>query len=210
MILLQCDSWSFHTEDPADGRLLHAASPVTLKTPPLQGTLLGGAGDCTRQAVLIEDVERLIESYYDRIQISGQTRQNVAGMMHAQFDQLMATDTQELAGLAADRDRLDRELTAARTELYKEFQKDVAADLPLINVAEWGFITVARDVCMSLASWLTFGAFGPSTASKYSNFFIFERYFSSICLMRSISTSTIMFIVFSRFSEKLRFSRKNG
>ena len=43
---------------------------------------------------------------------------------------------------------------------------------------------------MSFASWLTFGAFGPSTANKYSNFFIFERYFSSICLMSRISTST--------------------
>ena len=34
---------------------------------------------------------------------------------------------------------------AARTELFKEFQELVADDLPLINVAEWGFITVARD-----------------------------------------------------------------
>lgn len=34
---------------------------------------------------------------------------------------------------------------AARTELFREFQKLVAEDLPLINVAEWGFITVARD-----------------------------------------------------------------
>ena len=33
---------------------------------------------------------------------------------------------------------------AARTELYKDFQKQVAGKLPLINVAEWGFITVAR------------------------------------------------------------------
>jgi len=33
----------------------------------------------------------------------------------------------------------------ARIDLYKEFQKLVAGDLPLINVAEWGFITVARD-----------------------------------------------------------------
>jgi peptide/nickel transport system substrate-binding protein len=32
----------------------------------------------------------------------------------------------------------------ARVDLYKRFQKDVVADLPLINVAEWGFITVAR------------------------------------------------------------------
>jgi ABC-type dipeptide transport system, periplasmic component len=42
--------------------------------------------------------------------------------------------------------------TAARTELYKEFQKKVAADLPLINVAEWGFITVARDSVENVAS----------------------------------------------------------
>ena len=31
MVLLQCVTWSFHTEDPADGRLLHAAPPLTLK-----------------------------------------------------------------------------------------------------------------------------------------------------------------------------------
>jgi hypothetical protein len=29
--LLQCVTWSFHTEDPADGRLHHAASPLNLK-----------------------------------------------------------------------------------------------------------------------------------------------------------------------------------
>jgi peptide/nickel transport system substrate-binding protein len=34
--------------------------------------------------------------------------------------------------------------TAARTALYKNFQKLVATDLPIINVADWGFITVAR------------------------------------------------------------------
>lgn len=33
---------------------------------------------------------------------------------------------------------------ASRVALYAEFQKKVAEDLPLINVAEWGFITVAR------------------------------------------------------------------
>ncbi|RUM96551.1 ABC transporter substrate-binding protein [Pseudaminobacter arsenicus] len=32
---------------------------------------------------------------------------------------------------------------AARTELFRQFQRMVAEDLPLINVAEWGFITVA-------------------------------------------------------------------
>lgn len=32
----------------------------------------------------------------------------------------------------------------ARIALYKEFQRQVDEDLPLINVAEWGFITVSR------------------------------------------------------------------
>ncbi|TIT17117.1 MAG: ABC transporter substrate-binding protein, partial [Mesorhizobium sp.] len=42
--------------------------------------------------------------------------------------------------------------TAARTELYKEFQKKVAADLPLINVAEWSFISVIRDTVGNVAN----------------------------------------------------------
>ncbi|MEQ1406420.1 ABC transporter substrate-binding protein [Neorhizobium sp. Rsf11] len=42
--------------------------------------------------------------------------------------------------------------TAARTELYKQFQKIVAADLPLIYVAEWGFITVARDTVLNVSN----------------------------------------------------------
>lgn len=33
--------------------------------------------------------------------------------------------------------------TEARTALYNDFQRIVAEDLPLINVAEWGFTTVA-------------------------------------------------------------------
>jgi peptide/nickel transport system substrate-binding protein len=40
----------------------------------------------------------------------------------------------------------------ARSELYREFQRLVAEDLPLINVAEWGFITVARDTVQNVAS----------------------------------------------------------
>lgn len=34
---------------------------------------------------------------------------------------------------------------AKRVSLYHDFQKKVDEDLPLINVAEWGFITVARS-----------------------------------------------------------------
>ena len=40
----------------------------------------------------------------------------------------------------------------ARTDLYDEFQKKVVEDLPLINVAEWGFITVARDSVKNVAN----------------------------------------------------------
>ena len=42
--------------------------------------------------------------------------------------------------------------TAERTALYRQFQKLVVSDLPLINVAEWGFITVARDTVLNVAS----------------------------------------------------------
>jgi peptide/nickel transport system substrate-binding protein len=41
---------------------------------------------------------------------------------------------------------------AARTDLFRQFQKLVAEDLPLINVAEWGFITVARTSVKNVSS----------------------------------------------------------
>ena len=41
---------------------------------------------------------------------------------------------------------------AERIALYREFQRLVAADLPLINVAEWGFITVARSSVKNVAN----------------------------------------------------------
>ncbi|MGO4706869.1 ABC transporter substrate-binding protein [Microvirga sp. 2MCAF38] len=40
----------------------------------------------------------------------------------------------------------------ARTDLYKDLQRLAAADLPLINVAEWGFITVARKTVHNVSS----------------------------------------------------------
>lgn len=41
---------------------------------------------------------------------------------------------------------------AARTGLYKELQVLVAQDLPLINVADWGFITVASSQVKNVSS----------------------------------------------------------
>jgi peptide/nickel transport system substrate-binding protein len=39
-----------------------------------------------------------------------------------------------------------------RTELFNEFQRLVAADLPLINVAEWGFTTVASERVLNVSN----------------------------------------------------------
>ena len=47
-VLLQCVTWSFHNEDPADGRLLHAAPPFGPQTPPPQGTHLDVGGVAAR------------------------------------------------------------------------------------------------------------------------------------------------------------------
>ncbi len=68
-----------------------------------------GRGGCTRQAMLIEEVERLIERHYETVQVSAATRQAVAEHLHDQFDQLMASETDALADLTKERDRLEEE-----------------------------------------------------------------------------------------------------
>ena len=40
----------------------------------------------------------------------------------------------------------------ARTDLYKQLQKLVAEDLPIINVAEWGFTSVASTKVGNIAN----------------------------------------------------------
>ncbi|MDX8454859.1 ABC transporter substrate-binding protein [Mesorhizobium sp. VK9D] len=64
---------------------------------------------------------------------------NQGGYKNAELDALIAKASETLD-------------TSARTELYKEFQRQVAADLPLINVAEWSFISVARDSVGNIAN----------------------------------------------------------
>jgi peptide/nickel transport system substrate-binding protein len=64
---------------------------------------------------------------------------NQGGYANAELDGLIAKAAETIDG-------------AARTDLYRQFQQQVAADLPLINVAEWGFITVARDSVLNVAS----------------------------------------------------------
>lgn len=65
--------------------------------------------DCTRQALLIEDVEKLIEDYYTRVQIPPGQQDALAGVLHHEFDRLMAAETEELERLATNRDRLESE-----------------------------------------------------------------------------------------------------
>ncbi|MGX5804274.1 ABC transporter substrate-binding protein [Bradyrhizobium sp. Arg314] len=64
---------------------------------------------------------------------------NQGGYKNAELDALIAKASETLD-------------TSARTELYKGFQRQVAADLPLINVAEWSFISVARDTVGNIAN----------------------------------------------------------
>lgn len=65
--------------------------------------------DCTRQAMLIEDVEKLIEDYYSRVQITPAQQDALSGMLHHEFDRLMAAETEELERLTNNRDRLEGE-----------------------------------------------------------------------------------------------------
>ncbi len=64
---------------------------------------------------------------------------NQGGYANAEIDALI----EKAAGT------LDEE---ARIGLYHDFQKLVAADLPLINVAEWGFTTVKRSSVKNVAN----------------------------------------------------------
>ena len=70
----------------------------------------GGARDCcTRQAMLIEDVEKLVADYYTRVQITPAQQDALASMLHHEFDRLMAAETEELERLTTNRDRLESE-----------------------------------------------------------------------------------------------------
>ncbi|WP_374829431.1 ABC transporter substrate-binding protein [Paenochrobactrum pullorum] len=70
---------------------------------------------------------------------------NQGGYANAEMDKIIATAAKTID-------------EAERTELYHQFQALVEDDLPLINVAEWGFITVARDRVQNIADnprWAT-------------------------------------------------------
>jgi len=65
--------------------------------------------DCTRRAVLIEDVERRIEDYYGQIGLTPTQREALAGMLSHEFDRLLAGEADELNTLTKQRDKLESE-----------------------------------------------------------------------------------------------------
>ncbi|WP_422934992.1 recombinase family protein [Sinomonas sp. P47F7] len=75
---------------------------------------------CTRGAILIEGVERLIEKYYQRVQITLAQREALAGMLRHEFDRLMSAEADELAQLTTNRDRLEREQTRLMQAHYAD------------------------------------------------------------------------------------------
>ena len=106
------------------------------------GARHSGRGDCTRQAMLIEEVERLIERHYETVQITKQTRQAVGARLHAAFDELMASESGALAAMATERTRLEDEQLrvlqahyagAVPLDLLKKEQDRISAALETIE-----------------------------------------------------------------------------
>lgn len=59
--------------------------------------------------MLIEQVERLIERFYAKVQIDPETIEAISAMIHARFDEMMAEGAAELADLASRRTQLEGE-----------------------------------------------------------------------------------------------------
>lgn len=117
----------------------------------------GGRGDCARQAMLIEEVERLIERFYAKVQLDPETIEAVSGMVHARFDEMMAEGAAELADLASRRTQLEGEQQkllqahyagAIPLDLLKREQDRITASLETIEhriTAHHGHYAAARE-----------------------------------------------------------------
>jgi len=117
----------------------------------------GGRGDCTRQAMLIEQVELLIERFYAKVQIDPETIEAVSAMIHARFDEMMSEGAAELADLASRRTQLGGEQQkllqahyagAIPLDLLKKEQDRITASLETIEhriTAHHGHYADARE-----------------------------------------------------------------
>lgn len=107
--------------------------------------------------MLIEQVERLVERLYVKVQIDPQTTEAVSGMIHAQFVEMMAEGAAELADLASRRTQLEGEQQkllqahyggAIPLDLLKREQDRITASLETIEhriTAHHGNYAAARE-----------------------------------------------------------------
>lgn len=101
------------------------------------------ATPCTRGAILLDDAERLVIDYYHAtIGVPPHVREQLRGMLAAEFDHLLATSETELAELTSRRDQLEAEQTKLIHAYYadaialpalKREQDRISADLEHIN-----------------------------------------------------------------------------
>ena len=98
--------------------------------------------DCTRRAVLIEDVERRIEDYYGLVGITPSQREALVGMLSHEFDRLLAGEADELSVLTKQRDKLEDEqlklmqahyADAIPLAMLKKEQSRISAELDHLN-----------------------------------------------------------------------------
>lgn len=126
-----------------------------------------GRGDCTRQAMLIEQVERLVDRFYEHVQISAETKHALSSMLHARFDEMMSEGAAELADLASRRTQLEDEQEkllrahyagAVSVELLKREQDRITASLETIqnridaHHGEYAFARANLDDSLTLLS----------------------------------------------------------
>ena len=92
--------------------------------------------------MLIEQVERLVERFYVKVQIDPETIEAVSAMIHARFDEMMAEGAAELADLASRRTQLEGEQQkllqahyagAIPLDLLKREQDRITASLETIE-----------------------------------------------------------------------------
>lgn len=106
------------------------------------GARHSGRDDCTRQAKLVEDVERLSERHYETVQITKQTRYAIGAKLHAASDEPMASEGDALAAMATERSRWEEEQLrvlqahdagAVPLDLLKKEQDRISAALETIE-----------------------------------------------------------------------------
>ncbi|GAB3056271.1 hypothetical protein GCM10027079_22980 [Sediminivirga luteola] len=98
--------------------------------------------DCTRSAILVTTVERLILDFYQRIEIPADLREDLHGMLTQDFDDLLARTEAELEELASRKRELEEQQAkllrahlaeAVPLDLLKREQDRLQVELTAVN-----------------------------------------------------------------------------